>query len=149
MLSKNISQVFIQVLQEDPSIQSTWPDNALSLQTDNFTLCNFCNFFLFAIRCSFSFSECFLSVKWCTLKRNKNIMKNCKVMSSCFFIFFFRGGFIDHIPACMGYSIRFWYHRPTTVKINLIQLLEYPIPPPAARHKNRHMVISREPSVVS
>ena len=32
-----------------------------------------------------------------------------------------------------------------------INLLEYPIPPPAAatRHKNRTMAISREPSVVS
>ena len=31
-----------------------------------------------------------------------------------------------------------------------IQLLEYPIPPTAAaRHKNLHMAISREPSVVS
>ena len=30
------------------------------------------------------------------------------------------------------------------------QLLEYPIPAPAApRHKNRHMAISREPRAVS
>ena len=122
MLFKNISKVFneylgyvfgqhsfqvwilfIQVLQ-DPSIQSTWPDNALSCSV-NTTRVYRQIIKLLAAFATFPFSNnvlffllwIFLSVKWCPLKQNKNIMKD----PTGYVLIFLLQGWIHWPHTCM------------------------------------------------
>ena len=54
------------------------------------------------------------------------------------------------IPSLYTYLLNFSFHHTYIFLLDIIQLLEYPIPAAAhARHKNRQVPISRKPRVVS
>ena len=95
--------LFIQVLQ-DPSIQSTWPDNALSCSINTTRVYRQIIKLLAAFE-TFPFSNdvllfllwIFLSVKWCPLKQNKNIMKD----PTGYVLIFLLQGWIHWPHTCM------------------------------------------------